>query len=231
MLKGKTVCKTLKEIRLRVAESNGIEYRPADCYHQGPCDGTCPRCEQEVRYIEHELRKRSLCGQAATIAGVAAGLALPAMPTEAVAQSAFLPPIDSITRQALQQIPVKSLLKEGEKGVVIRGQVVEKSGDPVIGAAIVVDNTSPIRSHVSDINGMFAVEVPEGSQMKVIFIGYKDFLFTAKAQTEPLTIVLEEDENLMGEVVTVGFVCERDKYDDVYGRKTNKTSKKKTRKK
>lgn len=228
---GRNICNTLKEVRLRVARANGIKYNPTECQHKGPCAGTCPKCEQEVRYIEHELRKRSLSGQAATIAGVAAGLTLPAMPTEAVAQSAFLPPIDSITRQALQQIPVKSLLKEGEKGVVIRGQVVEKSGDPIIGAAIMVDKTSPIRSHSSDINGMFAVEVPEGSQMKVLFIGYKDFLFTAKAQTEPLTIVLEEDENLMGEVVTIGFVCKRDKYDDVYGRKTNKTSKKKTRKK
>ena len=51
MKRGKYVCKTLKEIRKQVADANGIDYEPTECTHEGDCAGTCPRCEQEVRYI------------------------------------------------------------------------------------------------------------------------------------------------------------------------------------
>ena len=74
MKKGKTICNTLKQIRLDVARANGIEYTPVPCDHEGECSGTCPACEREVRFLENEIaRKRSL-GKAALIAGVSLGM-------------------------------------------------------------------------------------------------------------------------------------------------------------
>ena len=72
---GKSICKELKAIRKRVAEENDIPLEQHECRYDGPCDGTCPRCEAEVRYLEAELRRRMTLGKAAAVAGVAMSLA------------------------------------------------------------------------------------------------------------------------------------------------------------
>ena len=72
---GKNICKELKAIRKRVADENQIPLEQHECTYDGPCDGTCPRCEAEVRYLEHELHRRMTLGKAAAVAGVAMSLA------------------------------------------------------------------------------------------------------------------------------------------------------------
>ncbi len=74
MKRGKKICQTLKEIRLQVARANDIPYEPTECKHKGDCSGTCPKCEEEVRYIEHQLNVRRMMGKAVAVAGVSAGL-------------------------------------------------------------------------------------------------------------------------------------------------------------
>jgi TonB family protein len=75
MKRGKKICKTLKEIRLQVARANDIPYEPTECKHKGDCLGTCPKCEQEVRYIEQQLDMRRMLGKAVKVAGVSVGIA------------------------------------------------------------------------------------------------------------------------------------------------------------
>ena len=70
MKHGKSVCNTLKQIRLDVARANGIDYVPAPCSHKGDCAGTCPACESEVEYIEKEISRRHSLGKAVLIAGI-----------------------------------------------------------------------------------------------------------------------------------------------------------------
>ena len=53
---GKTKCKLLKEIRLRIAEMNGIDYKPAECTHEGDCSGHCPVCDSEANRLMDALR-------------------------------------------------------------------------------------------------------------------------------------------------------------------------------
>ena len=74
--RGKNICKELKAVRKRIAEENGIELEIPECTYQGPCKGTCPRCESEVQYIEDELARRIRLGKVATVAGLALGLAV-----------------------------------------------------------------------------------------------------------------------------------------------------------
>lgn len=76
MARGKQTCKILKEIRRQIAEANGIEFATSECRYKGECIGTCPKCESEVRYLEQQLRSRSLTGKAVAIAGVSAGMIL-----------------------------------------------------------------------------------------------------------------------------------------------------------
>lgn len=72
---GKNICKELKAIRRQVAEQNDIPLEQHECTYEGPCDGTCPRCEAEVRYLEQELHRRMTLGKAAAVAGVALSMA------------------------------------------------------------------------------------------------------------------------------------------------------------
>lgn len=76
MKDGKNICKHLKAIRREIADQNNIPLVQEECHHEGNCQGTCPRCEQEVHYLESELIKRSRLGKAASIIGLAAGLSL-----------------------------------------------------------------------------------------------------------------------------------------------------------
>lgn len=74
MTLGKHICKTLKEIRLQVAKANDIPYAPTECRHEGDCAGTCPKCEQELRYIEQQLDLRQAMGKAVSLVGISVGL-------------------------------------------------------------------------------------------------------------------------------------------------------------
>ena len=72
--RGRNICDTLKAIRKEIADANGIEYSPEECHFKGECRGTCPKCEQEVKDLEYELRLRQMAGTAIKMAGVAAGI-------------------------------------------------------------------------------------------------------------------------------------------------------------
>ena len=73
---GKNICAALKQVRKRVADTNGIVYTPKECHFEGDCNGTCPACEAEVRYLEHQLSLLRKAGKAATVMGVAVGITM-----------------------------------------------------------------------------------------------------------------------------------------------------------
>ena len=75
MTYGRAVCNKLKEIRQQVANQNDIEYSTSECHFTGECQGTCPKCDAELRYIENELHKRNHLGKVAAIAGLSLGIA------------------------------------------------------------------------------------------------------------------------------------------------------------
>ena len=75
MTRGKRTCKILKEIRQEIADKNEIAYTSSECRFEGECQGTCPKCEAELKYIENELHKRTRLGKTATIAGFSLGIA------------------------------------------------------------------------------------------------------------------------------------------------------------
>lgn len=74
MARGRDICNTLKAIRKQIADANGIAYSPEECHFTGECKGTCPKCEQDVRDLEYELRRRQIAGKAIKVVGIAAGL-------------------------------------------------------------------------------------------------------------------------------------------------------------
>ena len=58
-----------------------------------------------------------------------------------------------------------------EQVIHVKGQVVDSTGEPVIGANIVVKGTNT--GVISDIDGNFAIDAPKNSVLLISFIGYK----------------------------------------------------------
>lgn len=72
---GKDICNELKRIRQQIADDNGIPLESHECHYEGPCKGTCPRCDAELHYLEREIGKKHKLGKAAIIAGITLSLA------------------------------------------------------------------------------------------------------------------------------------------------------------
>ena len=89
-----------------------------------------------------------------------------------------------------------------QQQISVSGVVADTQGNPVIGASVIVENTS--NGTITDLNGEFRLSVPSGAMLKITFIGYKDVLIKASA-TEKLKVVLQEDTKTLDEVVVVGF--------------------------
>lgn len=75
MENGKKVCQELKAVRQKIADANSIDYTPNVCYHKGDCPGSCPACEEEVRYLEQQLSLRRSLGKAVVLAGLGLSVA------------------------------------------------------------------------------------------------------------------------------------------------------------
>ena len=211
-MRGKSICKTLKEVRLTVARENDIDYQPIECHHQGPCRGTCPACEAEVRYLEQQLSLRQRLGKAVAVAGVAlSALNMLAQGTEAATLPTSTRGAEDINSTLQKEVPVKSMLMAGEQGVIWRGQLVDKEGEPIIGASIMRTDIPKNRDMgaVTDINGRFAVEVPVGAELTFYYVGMVSVAKTV-ANENPAQVIMEEEE-VMG-LIVIG------RNDDVYER-------------
>lgn len=71
---GKKKCRVLKEIRQKIADENDIPYVTHECRFRGECQGTCPKCESELRYLEKQLAARAAAGKRIAIAALCAGM-------------------------------------------------------------------------------------------------------------------------------------------------------------
>ena len=54
---GKDICNQLKAMRQALADANRIDFQTVECPSTGPCAGTCPWCDEEIRYLSEQLEK------------------------------------------------------------------------------------------------------------------------------------------------------------------------------
>ena len=221
MVKGKSTCKLLKDIRQQIADANGISYQPKECHYKGDCAGTCPACEEEIRYLERELKARKGNGFGMKVAGIAAGICATVMPMTAAAQ---VVKSDSTANRPVHtakkgDVKVVDLSDGCASPVVVRGMVIDaEDKEPLIGASVVIDGTN--KGIATNVDGQFALKVPSDTSLVVSSIGYNN----TKVRVSSL---LRSDNNVimlkklvlkgLFEVVTVS-----PNYDDVYGHRTYK---------
>ena len=222
MAKGKSTCKLLKDIRQQIADANGISYQPKECHHKGDCAGTCPACEEEIRYLERELKARKGNGFGMKVAGIAAGICATVMPITAAAQgvkpdSTANPPVQT-TKKA--PIKVVDLSDSCASPVVVRGMVIDaEDKEPVIGASVVIDGTN--KGVATNVDGQFALKLPSDTSLVISYIGCKDkkVRVSSLLHSDDNVIALEADDltGIAEEIVIVS-----PNYDDVYGHRTYK---------
>ena len=232
MVKGKSTCKLLKSIRQQIADANGISYQPKECQHKGDCAGTCPACEEEIRYLERELKARKGNGFGMKVAGIAAGICATVMPMTAAAQgvkpdSTANPPV-----QTTKKAPIKVVdLSDGcASPVVVRGMVVGSDDkEPLIGASVVIDGTN--KGVATNVDGQFALKLPPDTSLVISYIGCKDKkVRVSSLLSSDNNVIMLEKHGMTGlvEVVTVNAASDTGRdgsasnIDDVYGHMTYK---------
>lgn len=85
------------------------------------------------------------------------------------------------------------------------GKVLDPNGDPVIGATVRVDGTQ--RATVTDIDGAFRIQAAAKEKLRVSYVGYQDAVVTANRAS--VTVNMAEDQNLIDELVVVGYGSQR----------------------
>lgn len=209
MARGKQTCKILKEIRQQIAEANGIEFVTSECRFKGDCLGTCPKCEAEVRYLEQQLRARSLAGKAITLAGISAASLAMLMPITSHAQSPShnvqMHPCDSISATRVNSVKVRGIVTNEYK---TQNDSIATEG--LIGALVV--NLTNGKGTATDIDGRFEIETCKGDSLQVSYIGYAPKTVCVNSSSDTIQITFTEDEStLKDEVVFVGaFTAIRD---------------------
>lgn len=91
----------------------------------------------------------------------------------------------------------------------IRGRVIDKNGDAIIGASIVVKGTT--RGTITNIDGEFSIDVNKNEKLVVSYIGYTSQEIAPTGNN--LTVVLEEDTKVLEEVVVLGYGANARKQD------------------
>ena len=223
MVKGKSTCKLLKDIRQQIADANGISYQPKECQHKGDCTGTCPACEEEIRYLERELKARKGNGFGMKVAGIAAGICATVMPMTAAAQAVKSDSTANPPVQTTKKAPIKvvDLSDSCASPVIVRGMVIdEENKEPVIGAGVFIDGTN--KGIATDIDGQFALKVPSDTSLVISYIGYEKqkVRVSSLLRSENNVIILKTDGNLLlGDLAVFTKTVYND---DVYGRRTYK---------
>ena len=232
MVKGKSTCKLLKDIRQQIADANGISYQPKECHHKGDCAGTCPACEEEIRYLERELKARKGNGFGMKVAGIAAGICATVMPMTAAAQAVKSDSTANPPVQTTKKAPIKvvDLSDSCASPVVVRGMVIdEENKEPVIGASVVIDGTN--KGVATNVDGQFALKLPPDTSLVISYIGCKDKkVRVSSLLSSDNNVIMLEKHAMTGlvAVVTVNAASDTGRdgsasnIDDVYGRRTYK---------
>ncbi len=86
------------------------------------------------------------------------------------------------------------------QSITVVGNVKDATGEPVIGANVLVKGTAT--GIITDLDGKFQLQAPQGATLVVSFVGY---LSTEVKAAPQVNVVLKEDSQLLGDVVVIGY--------------------------
>ncbi len=84
--------------------------------------------------------------------------------------------------------------------ITVKGHVKDATGEPVIGANVLVKGTT--NGMITDFDGNFTLNAPKESIISISFVGYQ----TVEVKAAPSVIVtLQDDSQLLNDVVVIGY--------------------------
>lgn len=97
----------------------------------------------------------------------------------------------------LALLPVAAL---AQGMVTVTGTVTDQGGDPLIGCTVQLKGSSV--GTITDLDGRFKLQAPEGKTLTFSYIGYKTKEVKA---AKTMKVTLEDDTHVLNEVVAVGY--------------------------
>lgn len=86
--------------------------------------------------------------------------------------------------------------------ITVSGKVTDRSGEPLIGAGVLVKGTS--KGVTTDLNGNYTLETTPDAVLVYSFIGYKDQEENVLNRSQ-INVSISEDANILDDVVVVGY--------------------------
>lgn len=214
---GKTICNILKDIRRQIANANSISLVTSDCGYKGDCAGTCPKCEEELRYLEQSLNMRRLAGKTVILTGISAAMfSFSSCSSLSKISSDKISVTDTKKKKPetyIEKLPIKGEISQNEKNKIeICGIVVDEDNEPMIGASILVKDTDTV--FTSDIDGKFNLSIDTSCTLIFSYIGYEQIEVKIEESCFVHVAFTDISKSIMGEVPVI-----RIETDDVYNRK------------
>ncbi len=98
---------------------------------------------------------------------------------------------------------VTSSVALAQSNVTIKGSVVDKDGQPLIGVAVVNQSDLAVGT-ATDVDGQYRIVVPAGTSLQISYMGMKtQTIKVTKSST--INVTLEADSQQLEEVIVVGF--------------------------
>ena len=88
----------------------------------------------------------------------------------------------------------------------VTGKVYDVSGEPIIGASVVIQGTT--QGTITDMDGAFQLKAQPSQTLVVSFLGYKDVILPIGNKNN-FKVTLEEDSKKLDEVVVVGYATQK----------------------
>ena len=115
----------------------------------------------------------------------------------------LLHPMQAFAREsapAIDEVAVSA--QQQPQANVVSGKVIDANGSPIIGASVKVKGTNI--GAVTDAEGGFSLNVKGKVSLQISYIGYTSKEVNA-VPGNPVSVVLDEDRELLDEVVVVGY--------------------------
>ena len=87
--------------------------------------------------------------------------------------------------------------------IKVKGQVVDETGEPLVGATVKVKDTAT--GSITDFDGNFQLDVKSNATLVVSYLGYKSREIAVRGRAILDPIKLESDNNVLEQVVVVGY--------------------------
>ncbi len=90
-----------------------------------------------------------------------------------------------------------------QNNVTVSGTVVDENGEPILGAGVVVKDTTT--GTTADLDGVFSLTVPAGSVLQFISVGFETVEKTVNTGGDLGTITMPTEHTVLDQVVVIGY--------------------------